>query len=253
MKNVILTNGILIVAGALALGACGGRDRQPASPEPQYAEPYPPVNETAPQDSNATPMHDRDMAGAQDQEPAPDTMPAQPLATGPCPTDVAGTTARVEEMPEGMTIAFTTTGDVNALRVRVQRMADQHNQRHAEHMQAMMQDQAGAQQHPGAARTPKAKAGKRKADNQRQEAQTDAPATDAAGVIGMTHARVEETPDGARLMLTLIDPAAIDTMREPLRRHAEIMAGPQCDPMSDTTEVPQETTSQRWPGRPSPG
>jgi hypothetical protein len=183
--------------------------------------------------------------------PTPDTMPTQPIATGPCPTDVTGTTARTEETPEGMAIAFTTTGDVNAVRVRVQRMADQHNQRHSERMQAMMQEHAAAQQHAGKAKKA-GKAGKRQAKQQQAVPPTDLANLDAAGVIGMTHARVEETPDGARLLLTLIDPARLDEVREPLRRHAETMAGPQCDPMSEAAEVPQETTSQRAPRRPSP-
>jgi hypothetical protein len=277
MRNWILKNGILIMAGALALGACGGRDKQRPPAQPEYTEPAPPPlregQGTAEQDRTATPAPDQDRAGTpvpgqERTEPAPDMAPSPPAAAGPCPTDVQGTVANMEETPEGIAITFTTAGDVAAVRLRVQRLADLHNQRHAERMQVIMheqtaQQQAGDKTRKAGARgkADKKKARKGKAGTQREADQADQAGTpgvpDAPDVIVMTQTRVEETPGGARLVFTVVDPADIEDMREPLRAHSEVMAGAQCDPISDPTSdptgsTPPGATSQRSPRPPRP-
>jgi hypothetical protein len=269
MRNGILNTGILIMAGAVALGACGGRDQQPTAP-PEYAEPAPPPvteGQDTTQDNAMPPEQGMSEQGMARQEPAPGQIlpEQQPVAAGPCPTDVQGTNARMEERPEGIAIAFTTTGDVAGVRLRVQRLADLHNQRHAERMQAMMQEQAAAEEQARAdASKAKGKKGKAKGakagkgqtgqtgqtgdqSQTAQAGQSGTPDAAAQDVIARSHARVEETPDGARLVLTLMDPATIENMREPLRAHANTLAGPQCDPMSETTNIPPGATSQRAP------
>lgn len=264
MRNGILASGILIMAGTLGLGACGGRDQQPTAP-PEYAEPAPVTEgqDTVTQDNAMPPEQGMSEQGMARQEPPPGQIlpEQQPVATGPCPTDVPGTSARVEESPEGLAIAFVTTGDVAGVRERVQRLADVHNQRHAERAQALAQELAAAEEQAKAdARKNKGKKGKAKgakgkgqAADQAQttpDAQAGTPGAEAPDVIARSHARVEETPDGARLVLTLLDTTTIETMREPLRAHADMLAGPQCDPMSETN-IPPGATSQRGP-RPQP-
>ena len=47
-----------------------------------------------------------------------------------CPEKVPGTTTRVDDVDGGVTLTFTTTGDVAEVRRRVARMAEMHNQHH---------------------------------------------------------------------------------------------------------------------------
>ena len=301
-RNGILKNGILIMAGALALGACGGRqDRQQTTAQPESTEPArrnpdegqdtarqgmagtpAPGQDTAGQDMTGTPAPGQDTTqqGMPSQEPGQampgHDMPGQSVqgqqgTSGPCPTDVQGTVASTEENPEGMAIAFTTTGDVAAVRVRVQRLADLHNEQHARRMQAMAQDQAGVQAETGAqgkkaAREKKGKkAGKTKAGKQGETAQAEPSgmAGEPPDVILMTVARAEEMPGGARLVLTVIEPATIESAREPLRTHAQTMASAQCHSMLDsmsemqhqgaspgTTGTTSQPAGQGTPGQP---
>jgi hypothetical protein len=75
-------------------------------------------------------------------------------------------------------------------------------------------------------------------------------------VIMMTQARAEDTPDGARLVLTVMEPAQIESMREPLRTHAQTMASAQCDSMSEmqdqgaTPGTTSQPAGQGTPGQP---
>lgn len=261
MRNRILEIGMTILAGALAASACGGRDQRPTTTQPEYGEPAPPAaqpEDVAAQDPAMPPEEptgapDESITGQEMPGQSPGQMPlqdpsaGQELATGPCPADVPGTTAALEETPEGMAISFTTPGDVTGLRQRVQRLADTHNQQHTARAQAML-DEGARQQADAAGKAGTRKAKKGKAGAKKTEEQAGTPP--APDVIAMSQARVEETPMGARLVLTLTDTDQIEQLREPLRAHAEILTGPQCDQASDIATFPPGATSQRAPIRP---
>lgn len=275
MRNGILKHGILIVTGALALGACR-REGRHTTAQPQYTEPAPGGQDAGAQDAASQPMLDQ--GGAQvpregttgqtmpGQQPAQGTTGAQAAAAGPCPTDVEGAVAVIEDYPEGMAIVFTTPGDVEGVRTRVQRLADEHNQRHAERMQAIAQQQAAATQQQGAAGKAKAGGKKGKAGKKGKKGKASAAAgtgsqrtaqAETSGppdVIAMTVARVEELPDGARLVYTITETEDVESVREPLRAHSAMMAGAQCEMMPEDMGhgMTPGATSRRAPMPPRP-
>jgi hypothetical protein len=154
---------------------------------------------------------------------APMTMGPMMDMHGKCPMEVLGTTVRVADLPGAVAIDFVTSGDVAEVRRRAARMAEMHNQ-HAASGPGMMH---GAMMMGGAG-GPGMMHG--------------AMMMGGAGGPGMMHgammmagmppseARMEELPDGARLVLTPKDPKDLDALRQHANMHA-MHAGPGSCPM----------------------
>lgn len=126
---------------------------------------------------------------------------------------------------DGAAIAFTTTGDVAGLRMRVRRMADMRNRMAG----GMMGTGEGDGMRGGG------DAGMRGGGTQRG----------GMGMMQMVPARasVEEIPGGARLVLTPADPARLATLREQTRAQVAMMQRGEC-PMMQSPPAPDEPKQQ---------
>lgn len=123
-----------------------------------------------------------------------------------CPAHVAGTTTRVEHVPGGAALDFTTTGDVTELRRRVAQMADMHNRHHAS-------DAQGAPTHEGS--------------SQRRGMQ------EGTKMIPAAQAKVEEIHGGARIVFVPSDAGQLNALREHVGMMAERMPDEGCSMMME--------------------
>jgi hypothetical protein len=108
-----------------------------------------------------------------------------------CPMAVPGTTVQAADAPNGMTMTFTTAGDVSDLRRRVRSMADHMNMRSGGGgMHGMMGPEGGAMM---------------------------------GRTMPAVHAKAEDIDRGARIQMTPADPAKLGEMREAMQQHAQHM------------------------------
>ena len=134
---------------------------------------------------------------------APATASAQPPAT--CPMMQASQIS-TSDTPDGVAIAFVTSGDPTAVRAHVHRMAEMHGMHGG--MQGMQQGGMRGMQQGG-----------------------------MQGMQGMvmptvpSHASAEDIPGGARLVLTPDDPSQLPALREQVRQHVAAMQRGECPMM----------------------
>ena len=121
---------------------------------------------------------------------APATASAQPPTT--CPMMQASQIS-TSDTPDGVAIAFVTSGDPAAVRAHVHRMAEMHG------MHGGMQGMQGMQ----------------------GMAMPTVP----------SHASAEDIPGGARLVLTPDDPSQLPKLREQVRQHVAAMQRGECPMM----------------------
>lgn len=159
--------------------------------------------------------------------------PTQPGATasdhgmaGVCPMNVPGTQVSAEDTVTGEAVTFSTTPDqADALRDRVHALAAMHNRYHlgaagggTDHgMAGMDQGRAGMDHATG---------GMGGMDHGMTGGMGGGMAEGhmAAGAHAPpARADVEDTPTGARLLLTPVDPADVGVLRSTVRMHAEQM------------------------------
>jgi hypothetical protein len=108
-----------------------------------------------------------------------------------CPMAVAGTTVQAADAPNGMTMTFTTAGDVSDLRRRVRTMADHMNMHSGGGgIYGMMGPEGGAMM---------------------------------GRMMPAVHTNVEDIDRGARIQMTPDDPAKLGEMREAMQQHAQRM------------------------------
>jgi hypothetical protein len=134
------------------------------------------------------------------------------MGMGQCPMEVMGTTVRTADVPGAIAVDFVTTGDVAEVRRRVARMAEMHNHR--------------------------AESGAGPMDGGMMMGGAGGSGTMHGGMTGMmppSQARVEEFPDGARLVLTPTDPKDLDALREHASMHVMHTAHGGCPMMSTHT------------------
>jgi hypothetical protein len=132
---------------------------------------------------------------------------------GSCPLEVAGTTVQATDVDGGVALDFQTTGDVAEVRRRVVHMAEMHTKMADGSMTSgdMMQDggtMGGGMMHGGMMH---------------------------GGMMATTPAdvRMEELPQGARLVFTPRTPTDLDALRAQTREHASSHAhGGSCPMLS---------------------
>jgi hypothetical protein len=144
-------------------------------------------------------------AAAQSTTVAPATGHAEAMMAA-CPMNVPGTKVSAVDSANGETLVFTTTDDVAALRTRVHRMAEMHNQHHA----------AGGT-HDGMMGAGMMGGGKG------MEGKVKMPPSNAA---------VTDVDSGASIALTPVAPADLPQLQAAVRAHATHMQQDGCGKMA---------------------
>jgi hypothetical protein len=155
---------------------------------------------------------------------------AQPICAM-CPMKVEGTQAAASDVEGGVALTFTTaTGDVEALRAQVARMAERHNAHHAG---------ASSPDAPAQGCCQQAGQGPHGPGHHGRH-----PAMGKAMGMPMMAAKasVEEVPGGARMVLTPNDPANLGTLRQHVHQHAGMMSkgGCSCPAMKAAGRPPSQ-------------
>jgi len=143
-------------------------------------------------------------AAAQTPTVAPATEHSDSMMAA-CPMNVPGTKVTAIDTATGEKLAFTTTGDVAALRSKVRRMAEMHNQHHA----------AGGT-HDGMM------AGGMMGSGKGMEGKVKVPPSSAT---------VTDIENGASIALTPIAPADLQQLQTAVRTHANHMEKDGCGMM----------------------
>ena len=147
-------------------------------------------------------------------------------AGDPCPMGVQGTTVQATETSDGMSMAFTTTGDVGELRKRAHGMSDRMNGQASGAMgtSGMMMKKGG----DGGA-------------GMMMGSGMGHPGMMGDGGAGMMmggsmppmNVQVEDIEGGARLRMTPRDPSRVAEMKKHVQQHAQMMNQGHSCPMMD--------------------
>lgn len=225
------------VAAAALVGGASARANPPVNPQPTTTHEAQPVSQVAwtergeltaaPQGStgdqaaapespqqSAPPQQAPPESGSPSMSPNPTAQPGATPAPGKgmgmnmqavCPMTLPGTKVKAEDTSGGASLVFTTTStNVSALRERVQKLADWHNQHSAQ-----MRSRMGA----GAGGTMKGM----------QPAPGGMPPA-----LMSARAHVQHLRNGAQLIFTPSDPAQLTALRSEVKQHAQRMASGQC-------------------------
>lgn len=138
----------------------------------------------------------------------------QQMMTQMCPMQVEGTTRKVVKLDDAVALDFTTTGDVDELRQRVQKMAQMHAKMHSEggmmHGEhGQMDDKQGQMQH--------GEMHGKMTDEQQQKHQQMMQT-----MSGVTVETVS-IDGGMRMMFTPKDAAQVDKLYEMMENHSQMM------------------------------
>ncbi|MFP4597234.1 MAG: hypothetical protein ACOC9J_03415 [Persicimonas sp.] len=197
---------VTLVASACATGGESTRQRGQTQTTEQRVEEEPAAEDEVEDEE----IEDEEMA--EDQDEMQEGMMAR------CPVAVEGTEVMAEPTEQGAAMHFTTTGDVDELRSRVQWMADHHNQmmggEDAGEMPRGMQQRRKRMQRGehGRMHGQKMKKGKRRGMKR-----------GSGGMMRMpeAEARYEEAEDGARLVFTAEDPDDATQVQQHITQHVE--------------------------------
>jgi hypothetical protein len=199
MKQAKLLVGVLAL---VALGACA-----PARPTATATEP---ASASSP-GAHDHAAHRRDSAGPHGGPGmAHDHGNSGAMMEGMCPMKVPGVTVSTSEVEGGVSVVFTTTGDVSDLRARVRRMAEMH-----EHM--------GGMHHGGGAAKPGMMRG---------------CMMGKAGGMHAATATVEDVEGGARLILVPKDAADLPALRAHVQQCRDRMEKGECPMMGGRDAEP---------------
>jgi hypothetical protein len=186
-----------------------------------------------------------------------------------CPMQVPGTSVRTEETASGPALAFTTTGNVEELRMRVRRMAAANNR--ATQQEAMTEHNAARDAHetpdfPGSpatsSRTDKAAVPSNLSpDSHAAPAGSTTTQSDLMGQLDRANrasdvtasgaasppvqARSENTESGARLVFAVQDASQLERVRDRVQTSAQTLASGRCPastmnvPSAQGTNAPQ--------------
>ncbi len=145
-----------------------------------------------------------------------------------CPVAVEGTEVMAEPTEQGAAMHFTTTGDVDELRSRVQWMADHHNQ-------MMGGEDAGEMPRGMQQRRERMQRGEhgRMHGQQMREGKKRGMKRGTGAMMNMpeAEARYEETEDGARLVFTAEDPEDAAQLQQHIAQHVERVQAGTCPMM----------------------
>ncbi len=146
------------------------------------------------------------------------------ISTSPyawCPTQVPGTRVKVQQMPNGAALEFDTTGDAGAVRERVDQMAIFHHQMVVANDPQLILERAAASATD---------------DNLPRYLEDQVPKTNGMSQDQVRRAtlesiaKVEATPNGARLILRAKSPWDIRVVRRFVKWRAAHMATNGCGP-----------------------
>ena len=127
-------------------------------------------------------------------------------AGDPCPMGVQGTTVQATETSDGMSMAFTTTGDVGELRKRAHGMSDRMNGQASGAMGTSGMMMKGGDGGAGMM---------------------------MGGSMPPMNVQVEDIEGGARLRMTPRDPSRVAEMKKHVQQHAQMMNQGHSCPMMD--------------------
>lgn len=160
-------------------------------------------------------------------EAQPQPQPLQPSQM--CPTELPGVSVTAQDMQDGSALVFTASaGNVDQLRGRVQNLA------------SMMNNQRANQKPEAAPGQPAPAPGQ-------QQGATN------PGEPVATHARVENTERGARLILTPADPAQLSRVRAFAQQQASRMSSGDCSFVTRMYQGTSEYLEQQNQPPPSSG
>ena len=146
-------------------------------------------------------------------------------AGDPCPMGVQGTTVQATETSDGMSMAFTTTGDVGELRKRAHGMSDRMNGQASGAMgtsgMMMKGGDGGAGMMMGSGMGRPGMMGDGGAGMM------------MGGSMPPMNVQVEDIEGGARLRMTPRDPSRVAEMKKHVQQHAQMMNQGHSCPMMD--------------------
>jgi hypothetical protein len=154
-----------------------------------------------------------------------------PKSTAPandpsCPAAVAGTSASVEDAPNGAAIVFVTTGDVADVRRRVAAMASMHNDQHAAMGPLPGGTDAGGD-HAG--HDMSAHDGHDMSGHEGHDMSAGKHAGHAGGMIGVHSKAVASDIEGGAKITFVASSADVQKLQSELRMHAQHFASGTCE------------------------
>ena len=208
---------LLSMALLIGLTACSTPGEAEADEQAEQAEQAQTQQQT---DDHAAHHPGGPQAGAE-QKAGMQQTDKQQMMMQMCPMQVQGTTRQAVKLDDAVAMDFTTTGDVEELRQRVQNMAQMHEQRHADGgmMQGGMHRQQGKMQ--------QGKMHGQMTEEQRQMRQQ------MMQMMSDVTVDTEEIDGGMRMKFTPMDSAQADKLYHMMQKNAQMMAdqGQQCPMM----------------------
>lgn len=131
---------------------------------------------------------------------------------GMCPMEVDGTQTSVEKLDGAVAMDFTTDGDVDELRSRVQKMREKHGKHHGD----------GGKQKGESAK--KKESGAEKASGEGTTHEKTGSARKMKELMAKSTTETEEIEGGIRLSFAAEDSAHLDEIHGHLKEHSEMMA-----------------------------
>jgi hypothetical protein len=202
--TLLLSIGLLI-----GLSACSTSSEAEAEEPTEQAEQAQTQQQT---DDHAAHHPKGQQAGAQHQGDKQKADKQQMMMAKMCPMKVEGTTRQVVKLDDAVVMDFTTTGDVEELRQRVQKMAQMHEKMHAEGgmMHGGMHGEQGQMQH-GKMQNGKMTEKQRQMRQQMMQMMSDVTVT------------TEEIDAGMRMKFTPKDAAQADKLYQMMQKHTQMM------------------------------
>jgi hypothetical protein len=134
-----------------------------------------------------------------------------------CPMVVPGTSVQAAETSDGMSMTFTTTGDVAALRQRVHAMADHMNGQSSGSMGMQGMRMGGVDGGSGMM------GGGMGSGMHGMMGGVDGGSGTMMGGMMPVHVQVEEVEGGARARVTPVDPSRLGEMKQHIQQHVQMM------------------------------
>lgn len=201
IRNVTLLLSMILLIGLTACSTTGEAEADEQAEQAEQAQ----TQQQA--DEHAAHHPEGQQAGAEQM------ADKQQMMAQMCPMQVEGTTRQVVKLDDSVAMDFTTTGDVEELRQRVQKMAQMHEKMHADGgmMHGQMHGQHGQMQH--------GQMHGQMTEEQRQMRQQ------MMQMMSDVTVETEEIENGMRMKFTPKDAAQADKMYQMMQKHAQMMEG----------------------------
>lgn len=204
-----LRNFTLLISMALLIGltACSTTDEAEADEPAEQTEQA--QNQQQADDHAAHHPEGQQIEGQQAE--AKQMADKQQMMAKMCPMQVEGTTRQVVKLDDAVAMDFTTTGDVEELRQRVQKMAQMHDKMHAEGgmMHGGMHGEQGPMQH--------GQMHGQMTEEQRQMRQH------MMQMMADVTVETEEIESGMRMKFTPKDAPQADKLYQMMQKHTQMM------------------------------